>query len=138
MLPLGTLASAYVPPLTPGGLGLWVAAGASGKLATSPDGATWTQQTSSFGTTNINAVAHDGTQCVAVDSSGKLATSPDGITWTQRTSSFTTTIRAFAHDGTQWVAAGDSGKLATSPDGVTWTQQTSSFSTALIFAVAHD
>ena len=98
MLPLGTLASAYVLPSTPGGSGLWVAAGDSGLLATSPDGTTWTQQTSSFGTT-IRAVAHDGTQWVAVGLSGKLATSPDGVTWTQRTSSFgTTAIYAVAHD----------------------------------------
>ena len=98
MFPLGTLASTYVPPSTPGGAGLWVAAGASGRLATSPDGATWTQQTSSFGTYDIGAVAHDGTQWVAAGASGKLATSPDGATWTPQTSSFgTTTIRAVAY-----------------------------------------
>ena len=99
MIPLGTLASAYVPPAAPGGSGLWVAAGASGLLATSPDGITWTQQTSSFATTTIRAVAYDGSQWVAAGTSGKLATSPDGITWTQQTSSFgTTLILAVAHD----------------------------------------
>ena len=100
MLPLGTLASAYVLPSTPGGAGLWVAAGQSGKLATSPDGTTWTQQTSSFGASYIRAVAHDGTQWVAAGASGLLATSPDGTTWTQQTSSFDayTIIYAVAHD----------------------------------------
>ena len=57
MIPLGMLASAYVPAAAAAG-GLWVAAGQSGKLATSPDGVTWTQQTSGFGTSVIYAVAH--------------------------------------------------------------------------------
>ena len=57
MMPLGILASAYVPTAAVGGL--WVAAGASGMLATSSDGVTWTQRTSGFGTNHIRAVAHD-------------------------------------------------------------------------------
>ena len=98
MMPLGMLASAYVPAAAAAG-GLWVAAGLSGKLATSPDDITWTQRASGFGTTAINAVAHNGTQWVAAGSSGLLATSPDGATWTQRTSGFgTSTIMTVAHD----------------------------------------
>ena len=98
MMPLGVLASAYVPAAAAAG-GLWVAAGASGKLATSPAGVTWTQRTSSFGATTIFAVAHGGAQWVAVGDSGKLATSPDGITWTQRAPGFgTSSIFAVAHD----------------------------------------
>ena len=98
MMPLGVLASAYVPAAAAAGR-LWVAAGQGGQLATSPDGATWTQRASSFGTSSIFAVAHDGAQWVAVSDSGKLATSPDGITWTQRASSFgTSSIFAVAHD----------------------------------------
>ena len=91
MIPLGVLASAYVPAAAAAG-GLWVAVGQSGKLATSPDGVTWTQRTSGFGTSTIYDAAHDGLQWVAVGASGLLATSPDGITWTQRTSGFGTSI----------------------------------------------
>ena len=58
MMPLGVLASAYVPAAAAAG-GLWVAAGASGMLATSPDGINWTQRTSSFGTKYIYALGHD-------------------------------------------------------------------------------
>ena len=58
MIPLGVLASAYVPAAAVGSQ--WVAAGQSGKLATSPDGVTWTQRTSGLGTSIIQAVAHDG------------------------------------------------------------------------------
>ena len=98
MMPLGVLASAYVPAAAAAG-GLWVAVGQGGKLTTSPDGITWTQRASSFGTTTIYAVAHDGAQWVAVGDAGKLATSPDGITWTQQAPGFeTSTIFAVAHD----------------------------------------
>ena len=58
MMPLGVLASAYVPAAAAAGA-RWVAAGDSGKLATSPDGITWTQQAPGFGTSAIRAVAHD-------------------------------------------------------------------------------
>ena len=54
-MPLGVLASAYVPAAG----GLWVAVGFSGQLATSPDGVTWTLRTSGFGTSDIFTVAHD-------------------------------------------------------------------------------
>ena len=81
------------------GPSLWMIAGDSGKLATSPDGVTWTQQTSSFGTSGIYGLSYDGTQLVAAGAAGKIATSPDGVTWTQRTNSFETTLlRAVAHD----------------------------------------
>lgn len=107
----------------------WVAVGASGKISTSTSttASTWTARTSSFGTTEIWAVASNRTSLyVAVGDSGKLATSPDGITWTQRTSSFSTTnIFGIAWSGSYWVACGDSGKIATSTDGITWTQRTS-------------
>ena len=81
------------------GPSLWMIAGHSGLLATSPDGVTWTQRTSSFGMSSIYGLAHDGTKWVAGGYSGKIATSPDGVTWTQRTSSFgTIPLRAVAHD----------------------------------------
>jgi len=97
---------------------------------------TWTSRTSSFGTTNLTAVA-DGSDgyWVAVGYSGKLASASDPTgTWTQRTSSFSTTnIADVYHDGTYWVAVGRTGKLATATDPTgTWTQRTSSFSTTNI------
>ena len=120
---------------------LWVTAGTSGALYTSSsttfaDG-TWTSRTSSFGTTNIYAVASNGTsQYVAVGDTGKLATSPDATTWTQRTSSFgTTEIRNVAYGNGYWVAVGGTGKVAHSTDGTTWTQVTTGVS-GTVYSVA--
>ena len=57
------------------GNGLFVAVGASGKLATSSNGITWTQGTSSFGTSAINGITYGNGLFVAVGSNGKIATS---------------------------------------------------------------
>jgi len=103
--------------------GLFIAAGGSGRLITSPDGITWTARTSSFGATFINAITYGEGLYVAVGFDGKLATSPDGINWTQRTSSFGTDyILNVAYGDGLFVAVGQNGKLATSPDGINWTQ----------------
>ena len=99
---------------------------------------TWTQRTSSFGTTAIVGVTYGNSLFVAVGVNGKLATSPDGITWTQRTSSFgTSNIYGVTYANNLFVAVGVNGKLATSPDGITWTQRTSSFGTIAINAVTY-
>jgi parallel beta-helix repeat protein len=101
-------------------------------------GYTWTQRTSSFGTSTIYGVCYGQGMFVAVDSNGKLATSTDGTTWTQRTSSFgTTAIRGVCYGQGMFVAVGASGKLATSTDGTTWTQRTSSFGTTTIRGVCY-
>jgi photosystem II stability/assembly factor-like uncharacterized protein len=121
------------------GNSMFVAVGASGKLAISTDGITWTQQTSSFGTSIIYGVAYGNNMFVAVGNGGKLATSTNGTTWTQRTSSFgTTIINSVAYvNNNMFVAVGASGKLATSTNGTTWTQHTSSFGTTNIRGVAY-
>ena len=55
--------------------GVYVASGADGKIASSFDGVSWVQSTSSFGTSQINAI-YEGTQrSVAVGDSGKIALS---------------------------------------------------------------
>jgi hypothetical protein len=94
---------------------------------------------SSFGTTNINAVASSGAgQFVAVGSSGKLATSTNINTWTQRDSQFSgSNIYAVAYGDSQYVIAGSSGKLATSPDGINWTMRASAFGASTILAVTY-
>lgn len=106
---------------------LWIVYGAGGTMHTSDSTtvSTWTSVTSSFGASEINEVASNGTNLfVAVGGDGKLATSSNGSTWTQQTSSFSTTfIGCVGYGNGVWVAAGGSGKVATSTDAITWTQQ---------------
>lgn len=103
----------------------WVAVADDGALWTSTDryATNWIQETSSFGTTNINAVATNGLGTwVAVGSGGKIASSTNGKTWTQRTSGFgTSAILWVAYGGGTWVAVGSAGKVSTSTDATTWT-----------------
>jgi len=116
---------------------MWVVVGSSGAMQTSTDlpssSMTWTDRTSSFGSTAIYNIASSGSRFVAVGASGKLATSDNGIDWTQRTSSFggTTSIFSVGYGNKEWVAVGTS-KLAYSTDnGATWTQfSVASFSPA--------
>ena len=112
------------------GLGLFVAVGGNygviGRIATSPDGITWTARTSSFGSTTILAITFGNGLFVAGGENGKIATSPDGITWTQRVSPFGGDhIRGMGFGNNTYVAVGEGNKLATSPDGITWSLGTS-------------
>ena len=103
-----------------------------------PAGINWTQQTSSFDTTNIQAVAHNGSDLWVAVGGSKIGSSPDGINWIQRDNPVATTWNAVAHNQSNlWVTVGLTGKLATSPDGIDWTEQTSSFGTTNICDVAY-
>jgi hypothetical protein len=110
------------------GAGVYVAAGNSGTIYSSPDGATWTSRTSGFGVTAVEKVVYVNGLFIACGDAGKLSTSPDGITWTFQTSTFGAeeVLSAFYGNGL-YVIVGNAGKLATSPDGTTWTAQTSGF-----------
>ena len=105
----------------------WVATSTDKKLATSINGISWTQRTSSLDFIIRNMV-NNGTIWVGVGDGGKIATATDPTgTWTLvADSSFdTTSIKSIATDGTTWVAVGESGKLATATDPTgTWTQRT--------------
>jgi hypothetical protein len=114
----------------------FIAVGAGGSIAHSPDGVTWTRVTdSAFGTNAIYSIAWNGSIFVAGGSAGKMARSTDGETWTAVTDSAfgNNYIFGIAWDGAKFVAVGSGGRMASSPDGVTWTQvNSSSFSTTQI------
>jgi photosystem II stability/assembly factor-like uncharacterized protein len=120
------------------GDGLFVAGGSIGKLATSPDGETWTLQDSGFGASTILGITYAsvGSTWVIVGSSGKLATSIDALSWTLRASSFGSTFinEVFAAPDIV-IAVGYDGKLASSPNGTVWTQRASSFVNSTINGV---
>jgi hypothetical protein len=102
------------------GNNLWVAVGASGKMATSLNGSTWTAVgDSTFGASAIYGIAygiaHGNNLWVAVGLSGKIAISPDGSAWTLtdiNTFSYSSQIRGIAYRNNLWVAVGVDGKMA--------------------------
>jgi hypothetical protein len=91
-----------------------------GKMATSPDGVTWTPVDVSSTFTNLGAIIYANNKFAAVGG-GKFATSPDGINWTVQSSSSSVPALIAYGNGT-WVAGGSLGNMAYSTDGgVTWT-----------------
>jgi gliding motility-associated-like protein len=120
------------------GNGLWVAVANSGtgnRVMTSPDGITWTSQTSAADN-NWTSVAYGNGLWVAVANTGtgnRVMTSPDGITWTARTSAANNNWTSVAYGNGLWVAVASSGtgnRVMTSPDGVTWTIRNSAANTS--------
>lgn len=117
---------------------LWVAVGASGFVATSSDGLTWTRGTSGV-TSQLNGVAYGGTTWVMVGATGVVRTSSDGLTWAAASSPgfSTNNVWAVTYSGGTWVAVGANGtvRYAATPSG-TWTAATSpGFSTNIVTAV---
>ncbi len=114
---------------------VFCAIGEDGKIATSPDGITWTNRTSLPGTTwgtsaVVRGIVWTGAQFVVIGDDNKVATSPDGTTWTYRTGlrsvwDAVSPGHCLAWNGTTLVAGGEFGRIATSADGITWTNRTS-------------
>jgi hypothetical protein len=122
------------------GSNLYVAAGSSGVLYSSPDGITWTSRTSGFSTITIRKVAYGNGLWVAVGNSGTLTTSTDGITWTARTANVSTnTIYDVKYANSIWVAvaagggATNTGGIIYSTDGITWTRKSQSLTVGALY-----
>jgi hypothetical protein len=103
---------------------IFVYAGESGALVTTPNTVTWTTQTSGT-SNNINVLLYANNTFVYAGAGGVLATSPDATTWTQRTSGTSSNINALAYGNNTFVYAGDTGVIASSSNAVTWTTRTS-------------
>jgi hypothetical protein len=104
------------------GNGRFVAVGDQGTILTSPDGVTWTQQTS--GTPNrLNGVTYGNGTFVAVGERGTILTSPDGVNWSLRSSETGSFLWDVAWGNGLFVAVGSSRTVLTSRDGVNWTRQ---------------
>ena len=116
--------------------------GDQGRIATSPDGITWTSReglrSTAFGTSQTAlSILWGGDKFVVLGSSGGCATSPDGINWTYRSSLSGTGWGATGSASSRnalgysaslglWVAASgtNAGGIAVSSDGITWTYNT--------------
>lgn len=112
------------------GIGLFVIAGGSGILATSPDGSTWTVRTSQFGLSTIFAVKFLNGTFVAVGQGGKLSTSTDGITWTLQTTPTTANLNDVSFGSGLYLAVGSS-SIITSSNLTSWTSRTHGLSSGI-------
>jgi photosystem II stability/assembly factor-like uncharacterized protein len=105
--------------------GMFIVVGAGGILLTSPDGATWTQQTSNAGGNALRDVAYGAGVYVAVGDVDTIVSSTDATNWSlPHTAPITgESFRAivFGPDE-QFIAVGTAGALAYSVTGVdgTW------------------
>ena len=108
--------------------GVFVAGGSEGsvKMIYSKDGTSWTQTDSTFGDSDVYAIAYGDGKFIAAGTGGKMASSTDGIHWTAIADSGfakNENINAIAYNGSgTWAAGGAAGKVAYSKDGITWTQ----------------
>lgn len=112
------------------GNGMFVAAGDSGLLYTSSDGADWEERASGTNQ-SIRDVAFGGGTFVAVGGGGTILTSPDGVTWTRGSSGTGYDLNGVAYRGDTFVAVGDGGAILTSSDGGRWTVRDSGTGQAL-------
>lgn len=93
---------------------LWLAGGASGKMAWSNDGDNWNQITSGFGTSSIFAIYNGDNFWIAVGEDGKIGFSSDGKSWTQVTTTGfgSNTLSAAVFGNGKFFAAGDNGSIS--------------------------
>ena len=96
----------------------YVRVGLLGLVQTSPDGLTWTAQTSGVSVTLWDIVYGEGL-FVVVGDGGTIITSPDGATWTTRASGVATHLHGIAY-ADSFVAVGDAGVVLMSEDGIAW------------------
>jgi len=118
----------------------FVAGGNAGRFAYSTNGTTWTNSTSSMGSSYIVQAITYGTQFVAVGYFGRIDYSSDGTSWNNVTDSTfgTSYINDVAYGGGRYVAVGEDGKMAYSTNGSTWTAVTNStFGTSSINGVTY-
>ena len=111
-------------------LGLFVCVGSVGRILTSPDGTTWTEQTSGVNVT-LECIIYKNGLFVVAGASGTILTSPDGITWTQQTSGVSSALEgiSFAENTELFVVVGRySNVILTSADGVNWVKRAESLS----------
>jgi hypothetical protein len=102
----------------------FIAVGRDGVIVTSPNGITWTQQSS--GTVyELYGITYGNNQFVVVGRFGTILTSPDGVTWTIIRFEYSYELRSVVFGNKEFVAVGRKGVIITSLDGITWTDRSS-------------
>lgn len=105
---------------------LFIAFGTAGTIVTSPDGVTWTAQTSNVTVPLLSAIV-DGATTIACGEGGKIVSSTDGVTWTQQHTGGANLV-ALALDASvtnRYVCVGEGGTVLTATAADAWTAQTS-------------
>ncbi|MEY3240756.1 MAG: hypothetical protein RIR11_2194, partial [Bacteroidota bacterium] len=110
----------------------WVIVGSGGRIATSPNGNTWTLQSSPTGL-SLQAIAYDFGRYVAVGPNNLAVWSTNGINWTAATIGVASTFNDIAYGNGRFYAVGANGAIVSSPDGVTWTVNNSNAGTGTTF-----
>lgn len=102
------------------GNGLYVIGTDRSEVYTSPDGYSWTYQTTVASRCDTLYFANGIFFLGINSSSGQMYTSTDGQSWTSRDSKLTSTPNGFGYGNGVYVVVGD-GQLSTSSNGTTWT-----------------
>ena len=103
----------------------WVVTGDTGTILTSPDGQTWTSQTSGVTVALRGVALHAGATYVVVGDAGTILTSPNAVTWTAQTTGITQNFNdvysVFLGNGAdKTVVAGQAGYVLASDDTISW------------------
>jgi hypothetical protein len=123
----------------------FIAVGTAGAIHTSPDGTTWTAETS--GTSNqLNdiiwnkwAVGERGVpEYIAVGLGGVILHSNNRVNWYPKTSGVSTELRAIAYNGNTYVVVGASGVVLTSQNVTSWVSRTSGTTETLLDVIYND
>lgn len=113
------------------GNSLFVVVGTGGKIRTTPDGISFTTQTSGVAT-DLNAVIYDGTNWIAVGATGTIITATAAATaWTTRTSGVSVTLNGVSVISGTIVVVGNTGTILSSTNLSGWTGRTSGTTTNL-------
>lgn len=106
------------------GNGLFVAVGIDA-IMTSPDGKTWTSQTSPQANTWMSVTYGAGLfVVVSLDGTNRVATSPDGVTWTLRNAASASQWLTVTFGNNLFVSTSNGSAVQTSSDGIIWNAQT--------------
>jgi len=102
-------------------LNQWVAVGNGGRLWTATDpSATWTAQTSQFGSLSANCIRWSGITWVAAGNSGHISTSSDGTTWVGQGSIAAGDVYSLSYGCGQFTCIESTGRVGISSDGINW------------------
>jgi hypothetical protein len=101
---------------------MFVIVGDNGRIATSPDGETWTIQFTGI-EGSLNGITYGNGCFIAVGEDGVILSSADGVVWMLRTSGNSNSLNSVTYGNGTFVAVGTQGTVLTSTDGMAWTSR---------------